>query len=451
MTEDQISETLKRVTPTRPVPAGLLDSARRRASVTRRAVVGGGLAAAALAAGIPLTTRPRDNDIAVEAFQTGEVRGAVATLDLPYDSTPHVDKAAEVSQRLGWQVIQAHDGINRVVSPSSLAMSLVQAAEGARGESLVEVDRALGLTGDDRARAFGALRQALVQYDTLPKSVSVDDPPATPVVHQASNVVAIDAVVKQPFLDRLSEFYDATADQVTLEEAKPTLDAWVNKHTAGLIKESAYEPDPLIKVVLQDALLFAAAWRVPFTGTTHVPFRRSPGDELEVALMTGPRAAGFAEGPRWEAIRLLYDDALAADVILPALGVPALELTVDELEEVTRGLGESPEGGPEVEMPALDWTGMMDLDGALPDLELQDLGGIVDDGYKSGWKQKVRLQIDKLGTVGAAVTEMTVAASGAFPEPVKFTVDRPYVFRVIDTRTGWALFLAAIGDPTQEE
>ncbi len=59
------------------------------------------------------------------------------------------------------------------------------------------------------------------------------------------------------------------------------------------------------------------------------------------------------------------------------------------------------------------------------------------------------MQVSAQGTVGAALTEP--AAAGSAPVRAhEFTVDRPYVFRVVDTRTGWPLLLATVSDPGQE-
>ncbi len=53
-------------------------------------------------------------------------------------------------------------------------------------------------------------------------------------------------------------------------------------------------------------------------------------------------------------------------------------------------------------------------------------------------------------TVGAALTETgTFISSSSEPvDLVELTVDRPFVMRVLDTRTGWTLFVAIVNDPT---
>ncbi len=374
-----------------------------------------------------------------------EVTGAGAVLDLPFGSTPGVAQASAASEALAWEVIGGMDTPNRVTSPSSLAMSLAMLGEGAVGPSAESIDEALGLVGDERSSAFGALRQSLADYEGLPKKVDVRNPPEVPVVHQASRVLVIGEPINQPFLDRLKMFYDAPAAQVEREDAAADLDAWVRTNTAGLIERSGMLVTPETRAVVQDAVLFAAAWEQEFRYEPTLPFHAPDGDK-DVSYVSGTPEARWADGDRWRAVRLSYDGVLAADVILPNEGVAPSQLTAEELADATRKLGASGPDAGMVVMPSFDVAAGVDLLEGLPGLDLDHLDGILPNGYLEQWSQQARLQVSAKGTVGAAVTEAG-AAGGAVPtEP--FLVDRPYVFRVLDTRTGWPLFLAVIADPS---
>ena len=56
------------------------------------------------------------------------------------------------------------------------------------------------------------------------------------------------------------------------------------------------------------------------------------------------------------------------------------------------------------------------------------------------------LAVDEEGTVAAAVTEVAFADSGPAEPPIELTIDRPYLVRITDGRTGWALIPAASSD-----
>lgn len=377
--------------------------------------------------------------------QPGTVRGTAEPVALGLD-TDGVAVAAAATEALGWRVVQAGGEPNRVVSPSSLSISLAMTAEGARGASATSIDAALGLSGTARSEAYSALRQALAPYDTLPDRVDVNEPPAEPVVHQASRVVAIDQRVGQQFLDATARYFDAAALEVSRGGAQSALDAWARRHTGGLIEKSGVRVTPDTQVVTQDALLFAAAWRQPFPNDRAVIDFAAPGGTTQVDAVGGMLSVRYAQGERWQAVRLPYDDNLAADVILPAAGVDPASLTVDELREAGEALTATEPTQVSVVMPRLDLTATTDLTGALPDVDMSDLGGIIPGGAAEQWVQQVRLQVSAKGTVGAALTEGAVAGS-APEEPLALLVDRPYVMRVLDVRTAWPLFLAAIADP----
>ncbi|QXT63319.1 serpin family protein [Tessaracoccus palaemonis] len=377
-----------------------------------------------------------------------EVEGSGAVLDLPFDTTPHVSDAAAASERLGWDVALAITDANAIVSPSSLSMSIALLGEGAEGASQTSIEQATGLAGDERSAAFGALRQALTDYEDLPKSVSADSPPQTPLVHQASQVVAISAPVGREFLERIKTYYDAGATQAEPGDAQAVLDAWVKKNTAGLIEKSGIEVGGDTRAVVQDAVLFAAAWRTPFGSDTVLDFARE-GGSAPVDGVVETLDVAYAETDRWAAARLPYDDALAADVILPAPGLTPSDLTAEDLADAREALdGATPESVT-VTMPTFDLASKVDLLKALPSVDLGDVGGISPGTYVGQWVQQARLAVSAKGTVGAAVTEAATETSAVMPEHT-LTLDRPYVLRVLDTRTGWPLFLARIADPTAE-
>lgn len=373
---------------------------------------------------------------------TGE--GKVITLD--FGSTANVADAAASSLNLGWQVVQASDRPNVIVSPSSLSLSLAMLAEGAEGTSVASVDEALGLSAEGRSLAYGALKQSLAPYESLPTKVDVKAPPSSPIVHLASHVTSIETPASQPFLDALVKYYDASSTVVDRGSAKAALDGWVKQNTAGLIPASAIEVTPDTEVVVQDALLFAAAWSHPME-PTKVEFELPGGAaRIEAAAVTAPLK--FAAGDRWTAVRLPYDDALAADVILPIKGRGPAQLSAEELAMAAEALTTAAPVEVRVVLPTFEVAATTDLMEALPEVNLSDLGGIVPDGTIEQWKQSVRLEVGALGTVGAAVTEAGIAGSAPVAEPQWFVVDRPFAFRVLDTRTGWPLFLGVISDPT---
>ena len=384
-----------------------------------------------------------------------DLRGATAVLTLPLDVTPHVADAATASARIAWQVMIGHADVrtaNAVVSPSSLAVTLAMLAEGAAGDSLASLDEAFGLTGDDRSAAVGALRQALASYEDLPASVNPDDPPETPVVHQANRVVILDGAEIDPdFLDRLSSYYDTGAKRLPREDAKADLDAWVTKHTAGLIRGSAIEIAPGIRLITQDALLFAAKWRQQFL-FDDVPLHFTTGDgaTANINALSDTFSIPYAKTEQWEAVRLAYDDVLAMDVILPRPGTHPSELSFEAIQESAAVLGQAEVLVVDLTMPPSDITTKWELLAPLADqgITLGELGRIFGGATVDQMAQQARLIVTAKGTVGAALTEVAIAVSAGPAVDVELNVDRPFIMRVLDTRSGWPVFLTIVNNPT---
>ena len=453
--DSDVSDALKAAAPPAHVPEGLVAGARRKRARSR-ALLGGVAGATVLAVGVGLAVSPflrpgnsPEASVQDSAASTGStsVPNAEAPADQQTDfdvSDTELKTAVDASQLLAWQAIVGAGTGNQVVSPSSLALSLAMAAEGAEGASLSSVDEALGLSGETRSRTFAELRRSLGRYETPPSEVDLKEPPATPQLHLASRVVAIDMQPKQQFVDRLSRYFAAPLVHTNGGEAQGLLNEWVKENTAGLIEKSGIEVTPETKVVTQDALLFSAAWRTPFE-RDDIPLDFD--DVGQVDGLQGVLEARYAEGARWTAVRLPYSSGFTADIIMPTQGLAPTDLTATELAEASAALAATPESTVDLTMPKLDLASTVNLLKALPDLDLTELDGIFDGAYAEQWVQQSVLKVNAKGTVGAAVTEMAVAEAAA-PSGERFVVNRGYVFRVAEAETGLPLFLASIVDPS---
>ncbi|GAA4692894.1 serpin family protein [Promicromonospora umidemergens] len=381
----------------------------------------------------------------------------------PADATASAD-AARATEELGLLALgaTAEPDANTLVSPASLAFALALLAEGARGETAASLDAALGAPGEDRTSAYNALQGALAKHDGDPGVVQDDELPDRPVLHLANQAVLDDGLaVEQDYLDALATAFDAGVQGTDLgtDEGKAVLDAWVDHHTGGLIEESALEPDPALRLVLQNAVLLAAAWETPFeeSATRDEDFTGPDGTE-PTEMLHGAQSWAYAESGGWAAVRLPYVDAFHADVLLPPAGTDPAEVSPETLTALTSTLDDAPPRTVELAMPTLELEPpALDL---APALAEAGLGGLYDGPDLSGittaeplqvsqvWQQAY-LSLDADGTVAAAVTEIGVETSGAMPTApaARMVVDRPYLLRIAHTETALPLFLAAVRSP----
>lgn len=350
---------------------------------------------------------------------------------------------------------------NTVVSPSSLVLALGMLAEGARGSTLTALDGALGAAGEDRRDALAALRSALLANDGDPAAATGDELPERPIIHLASRVVSDDDYEIDPaYLNALADVFDAGVQRADLgsQAGMDVLSAWIRHHTGGLIEQTAIQPDPDLRLVLQDAILLAARWQTPFDphATAARPFTLSDGSSVDAKTMAAMASFAYAEVDGWLAVRLPYVEALHADVLLPPRGTDPAEATPELLAEVSSALDAATPELIDLTLPTLDLgSDTLDLRDVLPAIgapvlcaDAPDLSGIGSDNLCVGQAvQQAVLKIDEAGTVAAAVTEIGVVATSV-PQPRhQVHADRPFLLTISHTDSAWPLFLAAVRDP----
>jgi serine protease inhibitor len=394
-----------------------------------------------------------------------ESAAGVVLRDVPVETASSLPSVVAATRKLGTVMLaEAPADDNVVTSPSSVMVALGMLAEGARGTTLSELEAVLGAAGTRRKDAFAALRGTLLRMDGDPAVVKKDELPDVPVVHLADQVVVDDAYpVAADYLKALAEDFGAGTQKADLASAdgKRVLDAWVNHHTGGLIDKSAIEPDPYLKVVLQDAILLAARWETPFLagGTAPRRFTLTDGTQVSTETMGAAREITYAEVDGWRAARLPYvGGEIYADLILPPSGVDPASVTPELLGKVAAALDKAQPVLLKLLLPSLDIKPeAMKLQPVLAKAGLArlwcdtdpDLTGIGPGGLcVSQAFQRAVLKVDEEGTIAAAVTEIGVSGTSAPAEPeLELRFDRPFLMQIASSQTSWPLFLAAIRDP----
>ena len=395
---------------------------------------------------------PADTPAGTPADTPPETDAATARVQVPLDETRYAEAVASTNA-LGLDLMLAQSaGENVIVSPASLTIALAMLAEGATGEAATELAEILGLGGADRTEAYSALNTALAAYGE--GEFSAKEIPEEPFVRMANNVVVLEGyAVNESFIGAVTEHFDATVDSadLTSQAGKDVLDAWVRAQTEGLIEESAIEPNDDLRLVLQNALLFAARWQDPFVGGMTAPreFTRADGSTVQAEMMQRRGEIGYGEAGGYVAIALPYAEDFVAYAVLPPEGG---DLTADGIAAAIEAVGAPADTS--IGLPKFDLAAMVSVKDYLAGAGVSALFegeaallGIADDDLVVGdIAQQGRLIVDEKGTVGAAVTEIAV---GVRSMPMRsFYADRSFVFVVRHEATGIDLFTALIDDPT---
>ena len=432
------------------------------------------------------------------------LRSSAPVENVPLDEAPRRARAVAAADAIGARMLTsalaADPRGNAVASPVGMALVLAMLYAGADAAG-TGIGPALGFDEAEvrdeplpgaRDRTWRAIQSCLQRFDTADAAALEGfDPgaiPDSPLLHVANNTLIIDedTRIEQSYVDAVQRWYGSEVGRIGSDGAKAALDAWTALHTGGLIRRSAIRITPNTRLVLQNAILFAARWAKPFKAentSKGASFTRADGGRTRADMMHITGSYTLVKGEGWRALRLPYatgapDGAgtgigtgigdrrgtagLAMDIILPDAVASPADLPPSTWGAATRALNRAerlPRGDFDVivGLPRLDLNpGAVDLIPLLEELGIGiwglELSHIAPRLILEQAFQQTRLLVDEAGTVAASLTEAAFMRGAAPREPRKtkrFICDRPYVLRVVDLDSGAAVFEAAVLDPAR--
>ena len=442
------------------------------------------------------------------------LRSSAPVENVPLDEAPARARAVAAADAIGARMLAsalaADPRGNAVASPVGMALVLAMLYAGADAAG-TGIGPALGFDEAEvrdeplpgaRDRTWRAIQSCLQRFDTADAAALEGfDPgaiPDSPLLHVANNTLIIvdeDTRIEQSYVDAVRRWYDSEVGRVGSDGAKAALDAWTALHTGGLIRRSAIRITPNTRLVLQNAILFAARWAKPFKAentSKGASFTRADGGRTRADMMHITGSYTLVKGEGWRALRLPYatgapdgagigdrpDGAgagvgtgigdrrggtgLAMDIVLPDAVASPADLPPSTWGAATRALNRAerlPRGDFDVivGLPRLDLNpGAVDLIPLLEELGIGiwglELSHIAPRLILEQAFQQTRLLVDEAGTVAASLTEaafMRGAVHAAPRRTKRFICDRPFVLRVVDLDSGAAVFEAAVLDPAR--
>ena len=348
---------------------------------------------------------------------------------------------------------------NLFLSPYSLSTALAMTYAGARGETAEQMAKVLhfDVTPDRLHPAFEALIRQVNENKGRPYRLSV----ANALWGQEGDPFLPE------FLRLLADRYGAGLRRVDFhftEQARRTINAWVEEQTEGKIKDLLKPPNllPVTSLVLTNAIYFKGDWASPFPkgATTDETFTVTGDDRVSVPMMHRVGHFNYLDGGGFQALELPYaGDTLSMVVLLPK--------RVDGLTEFEGGL--SAKGladwlarlrprRVDVALPRFRIEARFELQKVLPAMGMPaafggkaDFSGIngMRDLFISAVIHQAYGDVNEEGTEAAAATAVVMGrGAAARPEPiVSFRADHPFVFLIRDIRTKSILFFGRVTNP----
>jgi len=244
-------------------------------------------------------------------------------------------------------------------------------------------------------------------------------------------------------------------------QAREKINQWVIEKTRGNIRE-LISPDsitPLTQVILVNAIYFKGFWQEAFdtADTQQKPFILENGNKKSVLMMQQTSKFDYFENKSFQFLQLPYKKSdLQMIIILPKENTSLLQ--VQKLLNPTLfadALKNAANIKVTVSLPRFKLLETMDLKKILNNL------GIVDMFSKnanfsrlsstplfiSSVLQKAMIEVNESGTTATAAT--ATALFGAAPaKPVQFNANHPFLFYIIDKKTGLILFMGKVAEPS---
>lgn len=348
---------------------------------------------------------------------------------------------------------------NLFFCPYSIRTALIMTYAGARGNTAEQMAQVLHLSEDQQQlhQALSTWRDELNQKGTQQQDYQL---------HSANALWGQKGYhFLDDFLTLTRTYYGAGLQEVdfekALEEARKTINAWVEDQTHGKIVDFIKPQmiDNTTTLVLTNAIYFKGNWVFPFEKdrTDDAAFTLMNGEQITVPMMSQTATVSYAEDDRVQVLELPYmGDRLSMVFMLPQQpdGLPDLEpeLTVKYLEQHLARLQEQkvmvtiPKLSLEtdVSLPKmLNALGMTDAF-SLPPADFSGMTGKQELSISEVF-HKACLDVNEEGAEAAAATE--VSMSRGFGLHPTFLADHPFLLLILDRRTGGILFLGRVMDP----
>ncbi len=344
-------------------------------------------------------------------------------------------------------------GKNTLVSPLSVASALAMTANGADNATLAQMEQVLGLSRDQ-------LNHYLYSYvKKLPQSEKAKLSLANSIWFTADDSFT----VNRDFLQRNADFYAADVYKAAFNrQTVADVNDWVKRKTDGMIPEIIDDLSPNAVMCLVNALAFEAEWFEPyeenqvhegtFTHEDRTVHRIEFMHSGEYLYLEDDNATGF--------IKRYSDLKYAFVALLPNAGVSVSDYVASLDGAALRKLLSSPQETKVVAaLPKFETEYSVDMSAILEDMGMQDAFNVEKADFSSlGRSMKGNIFINRVvhktfisvaeqGTKAGAATAVDMdAGSAMIPEPKTVTLDRPFVYMLIDFENRVPFFIGTLMD-----
>lgn len=346
---------------------------------------------------------------------------------------------------------------NTLISPLSVISALGMTANGARGETLVQMLETFGIT-------LANLREYLRDYRAaLPEDEKYQLNMANAIWFKNTG----DFTVEEDFLQINRDYFDAGVYSAPFDDStKADINQWVEKNTNGMIKEVLDKISDEAVMYLVNALAFEAEWEEIYKDN-HIrnrDFTKEDGTIQKTEFMYSDERMYLEDENAVGFMKYYADRSYAFVALLPNEGVMVEEylanLTGVELHQL---LTNPPDIHVDAAIPKFKTEYSVEMKDVLTamgmkdafDSDLADFSGLGHSSVRNIYIERVLhktfIEVDAKGTKAGAATvvEMSVESAMEMPESKTVILDRPFVYMIIDCEKNVPVFIGAMMDVTE--
>ena len=361
-------------------------------------------------------------------------------------------RMADSSIRLLREVMRkTKSGQNILISPDSILTAVVMVENGAAKSTLSEMESALGnISVSAYTKYLTKLHKRLMRSSSY-KYLSANS------VWYKKGTISLKKKYRQTIKSAFdAETYGEPFDTATVNK----MNAWVSENTNGKIPSIINRLTPSDRVVVLNAVYFKGAWSVPYEDTTRRRFTKSDGTTQKVEMLEGTEksyvqidgASGFVKtykGGKLAFLALLPPKNTSVRSYLKKLsGADLINGYKNRREENIVVYTRMPEFSYDFSISLKAPLKRMGIKKAFSkdssDFSKMSSKGIhIDDVI-----HKTHIDLTKEGTEAAAATAVVMKANSIRPvsKPTvkKVYLNRPFIYAIIDSKTGIPLFLGVV-------
>ncbi len=342
---------------------------------------------------------------------------------------------------------------NTLVSPLSIQLALAMTANGAKGETLAQMEKLLG--GELTIEELNEYLHAYV--NSLPSEEKSK-------MHIANSIWFRDdenrLKVEKDFLQTNADYYGADAykspfDATTLKD----INKWVKDNTDGMIDKILESIDPNAVMYLINAITFDAEWQTVYSKQSVYDgeFTDIGGKKQTVTMMHSEEGQFISDSKAKGFIKPYKGAKYSFAALLPNEGVDLYDyisgLSADTLQSTLKNVTYC---DVVATMPKFSYEYDLKMNSVLAEHGMVDAFSDKDADFtklgRSSWGNiyvhdvihKTFISVDELGTKAGAVTKVEMRDECAMWPRETVTLDRPFVYMIIDNATNLPIFMGAV-------